>query len=206
MRWLPQIDQGLSFHLNNTLWGFLNSSICCDYVQMAFICHPFQSCSVALWLEADDADQITAGLPAWKGYSHNGLCEVFPLNTLSLFSPLLVFLSLFLEHLWLLDYICAERADWKGDSKDSHPVQLVSYLPEILRLPWLWYISSWQTLTESRFLQIKRRWLVIFFYCIFFFNNLFFYCFPSWTHRQIFRFMMPHVCKVHQSKCKAVNK
>lgn len=29
---------------------------------MAFICHPFQSCSVALWLEADDADQITAGL------------------------------------------------------------------------------------------------------------------------------------------------
>lgn len=29
---------------------------------MAFICHPFQSCSAALWLEADDADQITAGL------------------------------------------------------------------------------------------------------------------------------------------------
>lgn len=42
--------------------GLLNSSICCDYVQMAFICHPFQSCSAALWLEADDADQITAGL------------------------------------------------------------------------------------------------------------------------------------------------
>lgn len=42
--------------------GLLNSSICCDYVQMAFICHPFQSCSAALWLEADDADQITVGL------------------------------------------------------------------------------------------------------------------------------------------------
>ena len=46
--------------------GLLNSSICCDYVQMAFICHPFQSCSAALWLEADDADQITAGLLSEK--------------------------------------------------------------------------------------------------------------------------------------------
>lgn len=46
--------------------GRLNSSICCDYVQMAFICHPFQSCSAALWLEADDADQITAGLLSEK--------------------------------------------------------------------------------------------------------------------------------------------
>lgn len=167
MRWLPQIDQGLSFHLNNTLWGFLNSSICCDYVQMAFICHPFQSCSVALWLEADDADQITAGLPAWKGYSHNGLCEVFPLNTLSLFSPLLVFLSLFLEHLWLLDYICAAREDRKGGWKDSRLVGLASYLPQILSLAPRWCVFGLQTLDKSSIIQIMLSidWRLIWIVC-----------------------------------------
>lgn len=188
MRWLPQIDQGLSFHLNNTLWGFLNSSICCDYVQMAFICHPFQSCSVALWLEADDADQITAGLPAWKGYSHNGLCEVFPLNTLSLFSPLLVFLSLFLEHLWLLDYICAAREDWKGglERLASCRARVVpsrnieaDYDTLCIYIYTLYNFSPRTVNESSIFTDIETLigdlfWLLVL-------NDLLFYCFPPWT-------------------------
>lgn len=137
--------------------GLLNSSICCDYVQMAFICHPFQSCSAALWLEADDADQITAGLLPEKDtrtigfvkYSLQCNAIILTFVGVSLYVSGASFVSRL--HLWC----------WKGVGGLK-----ILYSPLVLSLQ---YQGNW-------FFCVYLIFCLQYFFIAFLFNLVLFYC------------------------------